>query len=90
MAVGKKAAGFLLGYGVTMMVALLAAQLHRRGKDRRRRKVRFFLAAFVFRRCPCGGRSGVRDVAVGVADVVRIDADDGSRCWLQLCCFCCC
>eukprot|EP00903_Cladosiphon_okamuranus_P011667 g10973.t1 len=37
MTAGSKAAGFALGYGVTMMVALLAIQLHRRRKERQKR-----------------------------------------------------
>lgn len=36
---GRKAAGFALGYGVTMMVALLAVHLHRRRKERQKRNV---------------------------------------------------
>jgi len=42
MLAGKTAAGFALGYGVTMMVALLAVQLHRRRKEQQRRHVSQF------------------------------------------------
>lgn len=49
MTVGRKAAGFAVGYGVTMLMALLAVQSHRRRKEQLRRKVRS-LSCF----CCCG------------------------------------
>lgn len=39
MGVNGRAAGFALGYGVTMLVAMFAVQVHRRRRERQRRDV---------------------------------------------------
>ena len=39
MSVGGKGAGFALGYGVTMLVALIAVEMRRRWMERHRRHV---------------------------------------------------
>lgn len=44
----RKAVGFALGYGVTMVVALFAVQVHRRRQDRQRRDVRYSIACLFF------------------------------------------
>lgn len=39
MGVNGRAAGFALGYGVTMLVAMFAVQVHRRRRERQQRDV---------------------------------------------------